>query len=91
VTKPLVGNNVKRIADDLAHVKRDNERLFTILVDDLLDGDNDTTRAQKAANELRNRNFQEFDLLGKLLKENVQQAEDEAMRLAAVSKLETVR
>ena len=83
MTKPIVGNVVVNIANDNAATCYTNDKLFAAMLEDMLDGDDDYTRATLIANELRTRNVDMFNVHEQLAKGNVKDAEIAAMNLAA--------
>lgn len=83
MTEPVVGKNLKNIHSDLANYKLSVERKFAAAMDDLIDGDNNTTRAQQILNELRTLNVEEFALHEKIARGDVKGAEMDALRLSS--------
>lgn len=82
MTKPVIGRNIENISSDLALKHLEDERLFAAAMDDLIDGNNDTTRAQQILNQLRTRNVEEFALHEKIVRGDVKGAETDALRLS---------
>ena len=82
MTKAVVGKVVLNIHDDLAHACYADEKLFAAAMNDLIDGDNDTTTAQQILNQLRSENVERFALHERMVRGETAEAETAAMRLA---------
>lgn len=77
------GNVASRVADDCMNVLRGIDHLLAEATDDLLDGDDDTSRAQKALNLARNKTFDLFAVQSKVARRNLVEAETLAEQAAA--------
>ncbi len=86
MTKPVVGTVVANIANDNAATCYSNDRMFAEALADLLDGDDDVTRATLLLNELRSRNVDMFQVNEYLAKGQAKDAEMAAQRLAAAKR-----
>lgn len=80
------GYAAKRIARDMQDICIENAKLIYAALDDLIDGDMDTTEAQRALNELALRNTESFALQTRVEGGDLSEAELLAEKLAAAKK-----
>jgi hypothetical protein len=86
MTKPVVGKVITNLHNDLAHVCYEDEKLLAKAAADLIDGDNDTSEAQRIINDMRTRNVARFALHEKVIRGETASAETDAMTLATNNK-----